>query len=94
MQQVKFATAKETAEKYGIKTAEEIENLEQRLKYIPMYISTIKDEISSEQMKLQRISDLIQTYEKIVEGNYIDNLVAAERERTQQRDDHTSKPKL
>lgn len=41
-----------------------------------------------------RMDLYIQTYEKIVEGNYIDNLIAAERERTQQRDDHTSKPKL
>lgn len=37
-------------------------------------------------MKLSRISDLVHTYEKIIEGNYIDNLVAAERERRQREE--------
>ena len=44
------------------------------------YISSIKDEISEEQLKLKRVSDLIAAYEKIVEGNYIDNLIRARRE--------------
>lgn len=44
------------------------------------YISSIKDEISEEQLKLKRVSDLIAAYEKIVEGNYIDNLIRAQRE--------------
>ena len=44
------------------------------------YISSNKDEISEEQLKLKRVSDLIAAYEKIVEGNYIDNLIRAQRE--------------
>ena len=81
MQQVKLAAAKEIAEKYNINSPEDAEPLEQRLKYLPMYISSIREEITNEQLKLQQVSELIQTYETIVEGNYIDNLIAAERER-------------
>ena len=44
------------------------------------YISSNKDEISEEQLKLKRVSGLIAAYEKIVEGNYIDNLIRAQRE--------------
>ena len=46
----------------------------------PNYISSIKDEISEEQLKLKRVSDLIAAYEKIVEGNYIDNLIREQSE--------------
>lgn len=81
MTNVRLAAAKETAEKYGISSAEEIENLETRLRLIPMYINSLKGEASQEQTKSSRLSELVRTYEKIVEGNYIDNLIAAERER-------------
>lgn len=37
------------------------------------------------------ISDLVHTYEKIIEGNYIDNLVAAERERRQREEKQEEK---
>lgn len=86
MNQVRLAAAKEVANKYGITSAEEIENLETRLRLSPTYISSLKNEVSEEQMKLSRISDLVHTYEKIIEGNYIDNLVAAERERRQREE--------
>lgn len=86
MSRVKLAAAKEIADKYNISDPEEIESLETRLRLTPIYINTLKDELSQEQSKLSRISELIRTYEKIIEGNYIDNLVAAERER-RQRDD-------
>lgn len=86
MNQVRLAAAKEVANKYGITGAEEIENLETRLRLSPTYISSLKNEVSEEQMKLSRISDLVHTYEKIIEGNYIDNLVAAERERRQREE--------
>ena len=36
---------------------------------------------SEDQLKLKRVSNLITAYEKIVEGNYIDNLIRAQRER-------------
>ena len=73
------------------KFKEEIENLETRLRLSPTYISSLKNEVSEEQMKLSRISDLVHTYEKIIEGNYIDNLVAAERERRQREEKQEEK---
>ena len=91
MNQVRLAAAKEVANKYGITGAEEIENLETRLRLSPTYISSLKNEVSEEQMKLSRISDLVHTYEKIIEGNYIDNLVAAERERRQREEKQEEK---
>ena len=81
MGQVKYAAAKEVADKYGITSADEIESLEKRLQLSPMYISSMKNDVSDEQLKMKKISDLIHTYEKIVEGNYIDNLITAEKER-------------
>jgi len=60
---------------YGIIIAE----LEKRLRQLPTAISSIKNEISEDQLKLKRVSDLIAAYEKIVEGNYIDNLIRAQR---------------
>ena len=38
---------------------------------------------SYEQEQLRRVNELIKVYEKIVEGNYIDNLIRAEKERTE-----------
>lgn len=92
MGQVKLAAAKEVAEKYGITSAEDIKDLETRLRLSPTYIGSIKSEISEEQLKLNKISELIRTYEKIIEGNYIDNLIAAERER-QAREDNQKQMK-
>lgn len=80
MTQIKLAAAQEIADKYGVCTEGDISSLEKRLKLLPNYISSIKDEISEEQLKLKRVSDLIDAYEKIVEGNYIDNLIRAQRE--------------
>lgn len=91
MNQVKLAAAREVANKYGITSAEEIESLETRLRLSPTYISSLKNEVSEEQMKLSRISDLVHTYEKIIEGNYIDNLAAAERERRQREEKNQDK---
>lgn len=83
MTQVKLAAAQEIAGKYGVKSESDIANLEKRLKLLPNYISSIKNEISEEQLKLKRMSDIIAAYEKIVEGNYIDNLICAQREQKQ-----------
>ena len=71
MTQVKHAAAKEIADKYGVQSEGDIANLEKRLKLLPNYFSSIKNEISEEQLKLKRVSDLIDASEKIVEGNYI-----------------------
>lgn len=73
--------AQEITNKYGIRTEGDISSLEKRLKLLPNYISSIKDEISEEQLKLKRVSDLIAAYEKIVEGNYIDNLIREQKNR-------------
>ena len=81
MAQIKYAAAKQIADKYGITSPDEIESLEKRVRLSPMYISSLKTEVSDEQLKAKKISDLIHTYEKIVQGNYIDNLIAADKER-------------
>lgn len=93
MNQVRLAAAKEVANKYGITSAEEIESLETRLRLSPAYISSLKNEVSEEQMKLSRISDLVHTYEKIIEGNYIDGLAAAEHEQRQREARNQDKTK-
>ena len=80
MSQVKLAAAQKSAHKYGIRTEGHISSLEKRMKLLPNYISSIKDEISEEQLKLKRVSDLIAACEKIILGNYIDNLIRAQRD--------------
>lgn len=84
MTTVRLAAAKEIADKYGISSAEEIESLETRLRLSPDYINSLKDKLAQKRSKLGRISGLIRTYEKIIEGNYIDNLITAELNRRQQ----------
>ena len=85
MTQTKIAAAREIAEMHGVKTEADIENLEKRLKALPDLITSAKNEASDEQLKLKRVSDLITAYEKIVEGNYIDNLIRAQKEQEQTR---------
>lgn len=46
-------------------------------------VRRLKSELSDEQLKLKRVSELIVAYESIVEGNYIDNLIKAQTERKQ-----------
>lgn len=60
-------------------------NLEKRLNALPDLITSAKNEVAGEQLKLKRVSDLITAYEKIVEGNYIDNLIRAQKEQEQTR---------
>lgn len=83
MAQTKLAAAREIAEKHGVKTEADIDNLEKRLKVLPDLITSAKNEAADEQLKLKRVSDLIAAYEKIVEGNYIDNLIRAQKEQEQ-----------
>ena len=94
MTQIKLAAAQEIADKYGIRTEGDISSLEKRLKRLPNYISSIKDEISEEQLKLKRVSDLIAANEKIIEGNYIDNLIRAQRENNRDLAAPSDKSKL
>lgn len=81
MQQVKLAAAREKAEKYGIKSEDELQNLQRRLDLIPTYSNNLKAELSEQQLELKRVQDLIDTYEKITEDNYISELIAAQKER-------------
>ncbi len=83
--QTKIAAAREIAEKRGIKSEADVENLEKRLKVLPDLITSAKNEVADEQLKLKRVSDLITAYEKIVEGNYIGNLIRAQKEQEQTR---------
>ncbi len=86
MEEVKQAATREIADKHGVKSAEDIVELEKQLRQLPTAVSSIKDEISDDQLKLKRVTDLITAYEKIVEGNYIDNLIRAHREQDKHLD--------
>ena len=81
MQQMKLAAAREKTEKYGIKSEDDLQNLQRRLDLIPMYSQNLKAELSEQQLELKRVRDLIDTYEKITEDNYISELLEAQKER-------------
>jgi hypothetical protein len=83
MEQVKLAAAKEIVEKRRVRSEEDIAALEERLKLLPTYISSVRNSIAEEQAKLNRVSELMAAYERVVEGNYIDNLIKAQGEREQ-----------
>ena len=61
--------------------ADEIKNLQKRLQLIPIHAKALTNEMSDAQTKLGRVNAVLQTYERIVEGNYIDNMIKAEREK-------------
>ena len=81
MEQVKIAAAREIAEKRGVKSEEDIAELEQKLKRLQGEVNSVKGELSDEQLRLKRVSDLITAYENIVEGNYIDNLIRTQKDK-------------
>ena len=81
METVKLAAAREIADKYGVKSEVEIASLEKRTKQLQSTITSVKQDLSGDQFNFKRISDLIVVYEKIVEGNYIDNLIREQRNR-------------
>ncbi len=62
---------------------EELRNLERRLRLIPTYAGALKSETSDLQLKAKRVSDVIRAYEAIEDGNFIDNMIKAEREQTE-----------
>ncbi len=53
MEEVKQAAAREIADKYGVKSEDDITELEKRLRQLPTAISSIKNEISEDQFKLK-----------------------------------------
>ena len=86
METVKLAAAREIADKYGIKSEVEVASLEKRAKQLQSNIMSIKQDLFEDQLKLKHVSDLITVYERIVEGNYIDNLIRAQREQNKTPD--------
>lgn len=66
---------------YNVKYEDDIAELEKWLKRLQCDVNSVKPELSDEQLKHKRVSELITAYEKIVERNYIDNLVRGQRER-------------
>ena len=85
MGQVKLAAAKEIVQKHGIRSESDVAALEERLKLLPSYIKTVQNKIADEQTKLKRINQLADIYEKVVEGNYIDNLIREQKEQERTR---------
>lgn len=65
---------------------DELNNLQRRLQLIPTHIKVLTNEMSDAQTKLKRVNDVLQTYESIIEGNYIDNMIKAEREKIAKAD--------
>ena len=80
MTKTKIAAAQQIANRRGITTEEEITALEKMVDEVSNAIRSAKSELSEEQKKLKRVNELIDTYEKIVKGNYIDNLIKAQKE--------------
>ena len=93
MEQVKLAAAKEALEKHGVRSEQDVATLEERLKLLPSYIKTVQRSIAEEQAKLKRINQLADVYEKVVEGNYIDNLIREQKEQERTRAEELLKQK-
>ena len=86
METVKLAAAREIVDKYSVKSEVEIASLEKRAKQLQSTIASVKQDLSEDQLKQKRVSDLIAVYEKIVDGNYIDNLIRAQKEQSRTPD--------
>ena len=93
MEQVKLAAAKEVLEKHGVRSEQDVAALEERLKLLPSYIKTVQRSIAEEQAKLKRINQLADVYEKVVDGNYIDNLIREQKEQERTRAEELLKQK-
>lgn len=87
-----FAAAQEITDKYGVQSEDEIADLEKRVKQLQNKVASVKQDLSGNQFNFKRISDLIAVYERIVEGNYIDNLIRAQKERDQGKTPNTLAP--
>ena len=93
MEQVKLAAAKEALEKHGVRSEQDVAALEERLKLLPSYIKTVQRSIAEEQAKLKRINQLADVYEKVVDSNYIDNLIREQKEQERTRAEELLKQK-
>ena len=93
MAQVKLAAAREIVEKHGVTSEEDLLDLEKRLSAIPSRIQTAKSKLANEQTRLKRVNKLAEVYEKVVEGNYIDNLIREQKEQERRREDELIRKK-
>ncbi len=64
-----FPTLKEKVE-----AGEQDEELQRRLKLLPQYIESLKSEIEHDRLKLSRIADIIENYERVSGGDYIGSI--------------------
>lgn len=71
----------EIADKYGVKSEDDVTDPEKRLRLLFIEISVVKSEIAIDQFKLKRVLNLMVIFEKIVEDNDIYNLIRTQRER-------------
>lgn len=94
MGQVKLAAAKEVVDKHSIRSENDVTELEERLKLLPSYIRTVQNKLAEEQAGLKRINRLADVYEKVVEGNYIDNLIREQKEQERSRTEELLKQKM
>ena len=63
---------------------------------VPHYSGSVKRSEVFKRVITEQIENVIRTYEEIVEGNYIDNLIRAERERReaeQKKENSPEQPK-
>lgn len=57
-----MAAVRGIADKRGVKSVEDIADLEKRMKSFQREVKLIKSELSDEQLKLKRVSNLITAY--------------------------------
>ena len=93
MAQVKLAAAREIVEKHGVTSEEDLLDLERQLSAIPSRIQTAKSNLANEQTRLKRVNQLAEVYEKVVEGNYIDNFIREQKEQERRREEELTRKK-
>lgn len=75
LERVKELTAEIPSLKEKIENGNQSEELQRRYDLLPQYIESLKSEIEQDRLKLSRVSDVIENYEKISGGDYIGSIV-------------------
>ncbi len=60
--------------KEKIAAGDQSEELQRRLELLPQYIESLKAEVERDRLKLSRVADVIQNYERVSGGDYIGSL--------------------
>ncbi len=60
--------------KEKIAAGDQSEELQRRLKLLPQYIESLKAEIERDRLKLSRLADVIENYERVSGGDYIGDI--------------------